>query len=324
MVEKRTDLALEAHELYKQKVKNDAVPGVEIDVENDGQLTVTRVHIKNKNGENALRKPVGNYITIEMPELIHKTEQLYEKTVTVLTRELSSLIDINYDAVVLVVGLGNRNITADALGPMVVSQLLITRHLFDLMPEELEEGIRPVCALSPGVLGITGIETGEILKGVCEKVKPDLIIVIDALASRKLERVSTTIQLSNTGLTPGSGIGNVRMGINKKTMGVPVIAIGVPTVVDAATMANDTIDMVIDKLMEQAGENSDFYKILKNLDRNEKYGLIQEVLSKEYVNLVVTPKEVDEIIEDISEIISNSINAALHESVSTDDINKFK
>ncbi len=324
MVEKRTDLALEAHELYKQKVKNDAVPGVEIDVENDGQLTVTRVHIKNKNGENALRKPVGNYITIEMPELIHKTEQLYEKTVTVLTRELSSLIDINYDAVVLVVGLGNRNITADALGPMVVSQLLITRHLFDLMPEELEDGIRPVCALSPGVLGITGIETGEILKGVCEKVKPDLIIVIDALASRKLERVSTTIQLSNTGLTPGSGIGNVRMGINKKTMGVPVIAIGVPTVVDAATMANDTIDMVIDKLMEQAGENSDFYKILKNLDRNEKYGLIQEVLSKEYVNLVVTPKEVDEIIEDISEIISNSINAALHESVSTDDINKFK
>lgn len=323
-MEKRTDLALEAHELYKQRVKNDTVPGVEIDVEENGELTITRVHIKNKTGENALGKPIGNYVTIEMPELIHKTERIYEKTVETLTNELSALIDINYDSLVLVVGLGNRNITADALGPKVVSQLLITRHLFQLMPEELEQGIRPVCAVSPGVLGITGIETGEILKGVCEKVKPDLIIVIDALASRKLERVSTTIQLSDTGLTPGSGVGNVRMGINKKTMGVPVIAIGVPTVVDAATLANDTIDMVIDKLMEQAGKNSDFYKILKNLDRNEKYGLIHEVLSKEYVNLVVTPKEVDEIIEDISEIISSSINATLHKSVTTDDINKFK
>ena len=192
------------------------------------------------------------------------------------------------------------------------------------MPEELEDGIRPVCALSPGVLGITGIETGEILKGVVSRIKPDLLIVIDALASRKLERVSTTIQLSDTGLTPGSGIGNFRMAINNETMGVPVIAIGVPTVVDAATMANDTIDLVLDKLISQSKSSPQFYKILNNVDKNEKYALINEILTKEYINLVVTPKEVDEIIEDISEIIANGINISLHKGVTIDDINKYK
>ncbi len=323
-MEKRTDLALEAHELYQQTEKNENVPGVCINIEKSGEITVSRVCITDESGCKALGKPVGNYITIEIPELIHKTEELYEKTVVVLANELEKLVKIDKDGLVLVVGLGNRNITADALGPKVVSQLLVTRHLFELMPEELEDGIRPVCAVSPGVLGITGIETGEILKGVSEKVNPDLIIVIDALASRKLERVSTTIQLSDTGLTPGSGIGNVRMAINEKTMGVPVIAIGVPTVVDAATMANDTIDMVIDRLMEQTTKDSDFYVLLKSLDRNEKYSLINEILSKEYMNLVVTPKEVDEIIEDISEIIANGINATMHSAVSVRDINRYK
>lgn len=323
-MEKRTDLALEAHELYQQTEKNENVPGVCINIEKSGEITVSRVCITDESGSKALGKPVGNYITIEIPELIHKTEELYEKTVVVLANELEKLVKIDKDGLVLVVGLGNRNITADALGPKVVSQLLVTRHLFELMPEELEDGIRPVCAVSPGVLGITGIETGEILKGVAEKVNPDLIIVIDALASRKLERVSTTIQLSDTGLTPGSGIGNVRMAINEKTMGVPVIAIGVPTVVDAATMANDTIDMVIDRLMEQTTKDSDFYVLLKSLDRNEKYSLINEILSKEYMNLVVTPKEVDEIIEDISEIIANGINATMHSAVSVRDINRYK
>ena len=324
MPEKRTDLAIEAHEIYTQTENETKVPGVKIDIEQHGKITVSRVRVLNHEGEKAINKPAGNYITVEIPELIHKTETLYEQTVKTVTNELSKLLKIKHGDLVLVVGLGNRNITADALGPMVVSQLLITRHLFQLMPEELENGIRPVCAISPGVLGLTGIETGEILKGVAQRVKPDLLIVIDALASRKLERVSTTIQLSDTGLTPGSGIGNTRMAINEKTLGIPVIAIGVPTVVDAATMANDTIDLVIDRLMSQAGENSEFYSILKNLDREEKYSLIHEVLTKEYTNLVVTPKEVDEIIEDISEIIANSINVSLHESVTLDDINKYK
>lgn len=272
-MEKRTDLAIEAHELYTQTENNNRVPGVKIDIEQMGEITISRVRVLNKDGEKAINKPAGNYITVEIPELIHRTQHLYEKTIEAVTGELSKLLKIKHGDLVLVVGLGNRNITADALGPMVVSQLLVTRHLFELMPEELEDGIRPVCALSPGVLGVTGIETGEILKGVAQRVKPNLLIVIDALASRRLERVSTTIQLSDTGLSPGSGIGNTRMAINEESLGIPVIAIGVPTVVDAATMANDTIDLVIDRLLSQAGENSEFYSVLKNLDREENIRL---------------------------------------------------
>lgn len=322
-MEKRTDLALEANEIYV-KDNNKNPNGVNVETENYNDITVTTVNILNKYGEKALGKPVGNYITLEMPELIHKTEQRYRDTIIMLSKQLDNLVKIDKDDTVLVVGLGNSKITADALGPKVVSDLLVTRHLFELMPEELEEGIRPVCALAPGVLGITGIETGEILKAVTDRVKPDLVIVIDALASRKLERVSRTIQIADTGLTPGSGIGNARMAINEETIGVPVIAIGVPTVVDAATMANDTIDLLIDTLINRSKSNTEFYKILNSVDKNEKYSLINEILTTEYINLVVTPKEVDEIIEDISEIIANSINISLHESVTIDDINKYK
>ena len=322
-MEKRTDLALEANEIYNED-NNESPKGVTVDTKTYNTITITTVKILDSYGEEALGKPVGNYITLEIPELIHKTEQSYRDTIKILSQKLNELIKIDENKTVLVVGLGNSKITADALGPKVVSQLLVTRHLFQYMPEELEDGIRPVCALSPGVLGITGIETGEILKGVVGRIKPDLLIVIDALASRKLERVSTTIQLSDTGLVPGSGIGNYRMAINCETMGVPVIAIGVPTVVDAATMANDTIDLVLDKLISQSKSSPQFYKILSNVDKNEKYALINEILTKEYINLVVTPKEVDEIIEDISEIIANGINISLHNGVSLDDINKYK
>ena len=322
-MEKRTDLALEANEIYNED-NNESPKGVTVDTKTFNKITVTTVKIIDSSGEEALGKPKGNYITLEIPELIHKTEQSYRDTIKVLSQKLDELININENKTVLVVGLGNSKISADALGPKVVSQLLVTRHLFQYMPEELEDGIRPVCALSPGVLGITGIETGEILKGVVERIKPDLLIVIDALASRKLQRVSTTIQLSDTGLVPGSGIGNSRMAINNETMGVPVIAIGVPTVVDAATMANDTIDLVLDKLISQSKSSPQFYKILNNVDKNEKYALINEILTKEYINLVVTPKEVDEIIEDISEIIANGINISLHKVVTIDDINKYK
>ena len=322
-MEKRTDLALEANEIYNEDY-NENPKGVSVDTYQYNKITVTTVRIIDGIGEKALGKPAGNYITLEIPELIHKSEENFRDTIKVLSQQLKELVKISDNKTVLVVGLGNSKITADALGPKVISQLLITRHLFHYMPEELEDGIRPVCALSPGVLGITGIETAEILKGVVSRIKPDLLIVIDALASRKLQRVSTTIQISDTGLIPGSGIGNSRMAINKETMGVPVIAIGVPTVVDAATMANDTIDLVLDKLISQSKSSPQFYKILNNVDKNEKYALINEILTKEYINLVVTPKEVDEIIEDISEIIANGINISLHNNVTLDDINKYK
>ena len=192
-MEKRTDLALEANEIYNED-NNQSPDGVTVETKTYNKITITTVKITDKSGEKALGKPSGNYITLEIPELIHKTEQSYRDTIKVLSQKLNELVTVDENKTVLVVGLGNSKITADALGPKVVSQLLVTRHLFQYMPEELEDGIRPVCALSPGVLGITGIETGEILKGVVSRIKPDLLIVIDALASRKLERVSTTIQ----------------------------------------------------------------------------------------------------------------------------------
>jgi len=323
MFQKRTDLALEAHEIYRQSESRTDVPGVIVDTEKLDNITITRVHINDERGEDALGKPRGSYVTLEIPSLIHKEQATFEHTIAVLADEIKRLIKLDDDASILVVGLGNWQITADALGPKVVSSLLVTRHMFELMPEEIEQGVRPVCALSPGVLGLTGIETSEIIRGVVEKVKPKLVIAIDSLASRKLERVSTTIQIADTGITPGAGVGNARRGLSYETLGVPVIAIGVPTVVDAATMANDTIDLVIDKLMEQTGTDSSFYQILKNIDRDDKYALIQEVLNPSLGNLVVTPKEVDEIIEDISEIIANSINIALHKGISLSDLNKY-
>lgn len=324
MLEKRTDLAVEAHEMYAQSEKVKDVPGVKTETfKNDG-VTVTRVNIFNSQGSSALKKPVGNYVTLEIPEYVHESQQNFDTITKTFSDELSRMIpERKKDGVVLVVGLGNRNITADALGPKVVDGLLVTRHLFELMPEDIEEGLVPVCALSPGVLGLTGIETNEIIRGVTERINPDLIIAIDALASRSISRVMTTIQLTDTGITPGAGVGNVRGGLNRETLDIPVIAIGVPTVVDAATMANDTIDMVIDNIAQHVDKDSRFYNMLKDIDKHDKYHLIDEVLNKSFVNLVVTPKEVDEIIDDLAEIISDGINICMHSCIDTENVSRY-
>ena len=323
MVNTRTDLALEAHELYRETERCEHAPGVMVDTDRLDKITVTRVHVENEEGEKRLGKQKGSYITLEIPELVHKEQATFEDTITVLADEIKRLVKLEPGAPVLVVGLGNWHITADSLGPKVTSSLLVTRHMFELMPEEIEQGVRPVCALAPGVLGLTGIETSEIIKGVVQRVKPSLIIAIDSLAARKLSRISTTIQLTDTGITPGAGIGNPRQGLNVSELGVPVIAIGVPTVVDAATMANDTIDQIIDYLSSQMTEENKFYDTLKNIDREKKYALIKEAQGTEISGLVVTPKEVDEIIEDISEIIANAINIALHEGITIEDLNRY-
>lgn len=320
---KRTDLALETREMYRA-TNNREVPGVAVDTREKGKIKITNVRVLDATGEREIGKPIGSYITLEIPPHIHDTQQDYDDTCVAMKEELEKIVHIGKNDLVLIVGLGNWNITPDSLGPKVLESTLVTRHLFELMPKEIDEGIRPVCAITPGVLGITGIETSEIIRGVVEKVNPKLVICIDALASRKMERVSTTIQIADTGINPGSGIGNKRTAICLETLGVPVIAIGVPTVVDAATMANDTIDMVIDSLIEKSPKDGPFYKTLKNMDRDEKYGMIQNVLTPTYMgNLIVTPKEVDDIIEDIAEIIANGINMALHPSIGEDDINKY-
>ncbi len=325
---KITDLAIEANELVKEQEQSRSAeqfnsPGV--DVENAGgqDIKITRVKVTSPTGEATIGKPMGNYITLEVPRLKENDQILYEDTCKALAKELVNVLSLNKNSTILVVGLGNWNVTPDALGPKAVSGLMVTRHLIEYVPDQIQKGVRPVCAVAPGVLGITGIETGEIVRGIVDKVKPDVVIAIDALASRKMSRVNTTIQIADTGISPGSGVGNKRMGLSKDTLGVPVIAIGVPTVVDAATMANDTIDLVIDNLINEASREKDFYNMLKNIDRSKKYQLIQEVLQPYIGNLIVTPKEVDEVVDRIAKVIANGLNIALHQGITLNDVNKY-
>ena len=324
-----TDLTLEAHELIREKaIREDSsrglnMPGVEMENAGDNNIKITRVRVTSPTGEVAIGKPMGNYITLEVPGLRDNDQALYENTCKALTKELAEILKLGEKATILVVGLGNWNVTPDALGPKVVSSMMITRHLFEYLPEQVEKGVRSVCAIAPGVLGITGIETGEIIKGIVDRIKPDCIIAIDALASRKMERVNTTIQIADTGISPGSGVGNKRMELSKATLGIPVIAIGVPTVVDAATMANDTIDLVLDSMIAQAPKGTDFYNMMKSIDRDEKYQMIQEVLKPYIGNLIVTPKEIDEVIEKVSKVIANGLNIALHQGITMDDVNRY-
>lgn len=323
MISIRTDLAVEMRELYK-KDSGREVPGVEVEVEKDEEdIDITTVVVKDDEGARIMGKPIGTYITMDVPGIKHYDADLHDRISRAVAKQLVKVVKLEKDQTALVVGLGNWNVTPDSLGPKVVSKLMVTRHLKKYMPEVLEDGINPVCAISPGVLGITGIETAEIIQGIVDKVKPDVVIVIDALASRKMDRVATTIQIGNTGINPGSGVGNRRMELTKNTMGVPVIAIGVPMVVDAATMANDTIDMMVDNLIEQSRDNKAFYSMLKSVDKEEKHRMIREILNPYIGNLMVTPKEVDALIEDISKTIANGINIALHKSIELKDINRY-
>ncbi len=318
----RTDLAIEAKEIYEKENKS-SIEGVEVQDYTKEDVKVTKVDIVDSNGEKAMGKPIGTYITLDLPEFAHYDGDTMDDVSKVLAEALTPLMELKENMSALVVGLGNWNVTPDALGPKVVSKLMVTRHLKELVPESIDESIRAVCALAPGVLGITGIETGEIIRGVVEKIKPNLVICIDALASRRLERVNRTIQIGNTGISPGSGVGNKRMELSRTTLGIPVVAIGVPTVVDAATMASDAIDLVIDEMIKQSQSGGNFYNMLRTIDKNEKYNLIRELLNPYVGELMVTPKEVDMIIDSLSRIIANGINIALQPALGLEDINKY-
>jgi spore protease len=322
MVNIRTDLAVEAREICSKDSKGN-IEGVEFNEYFQNDIKITKVKIINENGEKTMGKAIGDYITLDIPELTQYDADAMDELSKALAENLETVLKIDDNTTALVVGLGNWNITPDALGPKVVSKLMVTRHLKELVPDSIDEGIRPVCAIAPGVLGLTGIETGEIIRGVVDKVKPNLLICIDALASRKMSRVNSTIQIGNTGISPGSGVGNSRMELSYKTMGIPVIAIGVPTVVDAATMANDTIDLVIDTMINEASTGTGFYNMLKSIDKNEKEQLIKEILNPFSGNIVVTPKEVDTIIDSLSKVIANGINIALQPALTLDDINRY-
>ena len=306
----RTDLALERRDIY-QKVNNlkqiDGIKSTEEEI--NEKLKVTRVEILNKNGEKAIGKPVGNYVTIDVKKLKLAEDEDIQKASEVVTKELKKIINKHIDkqGEVLVVGLGNIYVTPDALGPKVINEIDVTRHIIKYLPQYVDEGTRPVSAISPGVLGTTGIETVEILKGIVDNIHPKLLIVIDALASRSIDRISSTIQISDTGIVPGAGVGNTRQEISQTTLGIPVIALGIPTVVELATLVSDGIDIFIDRLQEKAESN----EYLNKLQQNDKYEEVKEALNVGDYNMIVTPKEIDDLIENMKDIVARGINFAV-------------
>jgi spore protease len=347
----RTDLAREAHDLALEKrTDGSGIPGVRMEEDEERDIRVSWIWVENEEGARELGKKPGTYLTLEVPGLRSKDSKLQHRVAVRFAKEFGRFLKetgVSDDAKVLIVGLGNWNVTADALGPFVIKHIMVTRHLFELMPEQVEEGYRPVSAVSPGVLGITGIETSEIVHGIVEKTRPDLVIAIDSLASRALTRVNTTIQVADSGINPGAGVGNKRKALTKETLGVPVIAVGVPTVVDAATIVYDTLNLAMayfkrEMSKEKTGHPLDpintpdvrelegqeitqelrsrFLGLMGGLPPEEKRQLIHEVLTPLGQNLIVTPKEVDAFVEDIGKVVADGLNCALHEAVTMDDV----
>ena len=272
-----------------------------------------------------LGKTMGNYVTLEAPGLRQKNTDLQDRLSEVLARELLNLIQLpeNLEESIFIVGLGNWNVTPDALGPRVMNELLVTRHMFKLGHEALGEGLRSVCALAPGVMGLTGIETSEIIHSLVTRFKPSMLIAIDALAAHRLERLHTTIQISDAGINPGSGVGNNRQSISKETIGIPVVAIGVPTVVDASTIAGAAMDALVESFRMRSAETAALGKVLGELNWDQRQELIREVLEPFVGRLMVTPKEVDELIEEISLTIGAGLNAALHPRIKAREPGKY-
>lgn len=302
MIQIRTDLALEANEIYGSgKPDSD---GIFSECESSDDIEINRVRISSKKGAEKLGKKIGSYVTLEMPKITDRNPD-FSKIVTLKFRdEMEKVLSAFSDGCILAAGLGNRSITSDSLGPRVVSGLLVTRHLKEYMPQSFGDSLRGVCAVAPGVLGTTGIETGEIIRSICARIKPSVVVAIDALAARRVERVNTTIQISDTGISPGAGVGNKRFELSRKTLGIPVIAVGVPTVVDAATIAVDALEAYMD-----------------DTDREK---LAEELLSPYYKSLIVAPKNTDAMISDMSGIISAGLNMAFQPGLCYEDAIIFK
>lgn len=313
----RTDLAIEAREMITKKVTH-PITGVDVVTSKDDDVLITRVNVSNDSAQAALGKPKGMYITIEAEGLRYNNKIIHAKIMDILAHELAGLAKLDSQATILVVGLGNRNITPDALGPKTVEKLVVTRHLKDMMPQELKGGVRSVCAIEPGVLGITGMETAEIIYGISEKIKPDLIIAIDALAAAASHRMNTTIQIADTGIHPGSGVDNKRFGLNRQTMGVPVIAIGIPTVIHAYNIAVDTINTIKDH-----AAFSKYFKSMETLSPQEQQVIIRQILPESLGNLMVTPKEIDQLMDDLSQVVAGGINQALHPNIDYENIHLY-
>ncbi len=316
LVNFRTDMADERVDEYKKVNNLSSLDGIEVLQKNNDLVTITRVNVLNKNGEEALQKKIGSYITVETKDIKYLDDDQENVLVKCVGDEIKELVNsINKNnASILIVGLGNEYITPDALGPKVVKNINITRHFINLTKDLIDKNTREVSAILPGVLGTTGIETSEIVKSVVEKIKPDLVIAIDSLASSSMQRIGNTIQLSNTGITPGAGVKNKREGLNIETLNVPVIALGVPTVVDFVTLTNEAIDKMIEKTKNEVDElenidEEEVEKFIKFLNNESRYEMVANLLDSS--SYILTPKEVDELIDITSSIIGKSLNLAL-------------
>lgn len=319
MVEKyniRTDLALEEKERFESDQVE--VQGVVLEEEYDKEreIRVTTVRIETENGAKTMGKPVGTYLTIEAPNLSSPDEGIHREVSEELAKYLIEVMEkiipeSEHDKEVLVIGLGNRQATPDALGPYVADNLNITRHIVKEYGKyaALEEMNCVVSAIVPGVMAQTGMETAEIIKGVVRETKPDLLIVIDALAARNSRRLNRTIQIADTGINPGSGVGNYRNAITKETIGVPVIAIGVPTVVDAVTIVSDTMENLLSAL-ETSESLKEVGLVLGGYSEAEKYELIKELIAPNLNSMFMTPKDIDETVKRLSYTISEGLNLA--------------
>lgn len=293
-----TDLALEDKERFESD--NVEISGVSVEevYHEESDLQVTTVKILTENGAKVMRKPVGTYITIEAPNMTVLDEEYRSEIAEELARYLEQVLKLEKkDYTVLVVGLGNREVTPDSLGPHVIEELHVTRHIIREYGKYAmdEDEAHMVSAIAPGVMAQTGMETSEVVKGIVEEIKPDFVIAIDALAARNTKRLNRTIQIADTGINPGSGVGNHRMGITQETLGIPVIAIGVPTVVDAATIVRDTIENFAD-----------------SVEPSEKHEAINQLIAPHLYGMFVTPKDIDETILRLAGLISDALNILFH------------
>ena len=291
-----TDLALEDKERFESD--NVEISGVSVEefYDEEHEIRVTEVKILTENGAKSMRKPIGTYITMEMANLVLPDEEYHHVVAEELSKYVGNVLQMDKDKedyTVLVVGLGNRDVTPDALGPHTVECLNVTRHIVKEYGKYAmgEEAVNMVSAIAPGVMAQTGMESYEIIKGIVETTKPDAVIVVDALAARNTKRLNRTIQIADTGIHPGSGVGNHRNEISKETLGIPVIAIGVPTVVDAATIVRDTME-----------------NLLSTLETDDKYKMMQELIAPHLYGMFVTPKDIDESIDRIGATIAEGLN----------------
>lgn len=298
MFEKYTDLALEVHELHGE------ASGISVSEVTKNGIRITTATVKEGEGERLSGKRAGEYITLEVGKIWQYEKTRFNNVAFALANELRELLPAG-EGEVLVVGLGNEAITPDSVGPRAVKKLLVTRHIKGIDPVLYDTaGFGNVAAIAPGVLGQTGMESAEIVKSVCESIKPKCVVAIDSLASRRLSRLATTVQLSNGGISPGSGVSNKRTELSERTLGVPVISIGVPTVVDAATLAYDLLE-------EHKG------------DHDERFAeIIEKVLAGDGKNMFVTPKDNDVIAIETAKLLASAINLALH-NLTLEEINEF-